>query len=119
MVNEFHEKFGYTIGDKPALLKKSLLRFRADFITEEADEFHESVEEEDLTRMVDALGDLLYFVYGTAVALGVDMEPVFAEIHRSNMTKEVAQSKDAKGVKGPGYSPPDLSKVLFDQGGVV
>ena len=119
MVTEFHEKFGYTIGTTPALLKKSLLRFRADFITEEADEFHESVEEEDLTRMVDALGDLLYVLYGTATALGVDMEPVFAEIHRSNMTKEVAESKDAKGVKGPGYSPPNLHRVLNNQGGVV
>ena len=119
MVTEFHEKFGYTIGTTPSLLKKSLLRFRADFIGEEADEFHEAVEEEDLTRMVDALGDLLYVLYGTATVLGVDMEPVFAEIHRSNMTKEVAESQDAKGVKGPRYSPPDLSRVLSDQGGVV
>src|SRR2546429_6004229 len=31
--------------------------------------------------------DLLYVVYGTAVSYGIDMNPVFREVHRSNMSK--------------------------------
>ncbi len=116
MVREFHKKFGYTINNTPMLLKKSLLRLRADFISEESDEFHEAVEEEDLTRMADALGDLLYFVNGTGVALGIDLQPIFLEIHRSNMTKAVAKIEDGKGDKTKeSFSPPNIKGELEKQ----
>ena len=52
-------------------------------------------------KIADALADLLYFIYGTAVAYGIDMESVFLEIHRSNMTKiRPAGGGDKKAVKG-------------------
>ncbi len=67
--------------------------------------------------LVDGLCDLLYVVYGTAVTMGVDLEPVFAEVQRSNMTKD-GGGKDAGGKieKGPNFTPPDVIGQLNMQG---
>lgn len=40
-----------------------------------------------LTGQVDALMDLLYFVYGSFVLLGVDPAPIFDIVHQANMGK--------------------------------
>ena len=70
------------------------------------------MEAEDLIKIADAIGDILYFVYGDAVAYGIPVIPVFNEIHRSNMTKSPCLDKDGKAVKGLDYSPPNLEKAL-------
>lgn len=42
----------------------------------------------NIVELADGLADLHYVAYcGTAATCGVDMEPIFAEVHRSNMTK--------------------------------
>ena len=81
----------------------------------EAAEFVECSDKSDLVGMIDALCDILVVTYGAAVELGVDLEPFFKEVQRSNMTK--SQEKDAGGkiMKGPDYSPPDLESVLKQQ----
>lgn len=41
------------------------------------------------------------------------MDRVFAEVHRSNMTKEGGGKRaDGKILKGPGYESPDIAAVL-------
>lgn len=69
----------------------------------------------DIAPVQDALGDLLYVVIGTAVRWGFDIEGIFNEIHRSNMSKLGADGKpiyreDGKLLKGPNYSAPTLGK---------
>jgi predicted HAD superfamily Cof-like phosphohydrolase len=55
-------------------------------------------------------------VYGTAVSLGIDMEPVFKEVHRSNMSKVGGYKReDGKWVKPPTYSPASLDIILEAQ----
>jgi predicted HAD superfamily Cof-like phosphohydrolase len=69
----------------------------------------------DIERIADALGDLLYVVYGTAVSYGIDMEPVFAEIHRSNMSKgdpEVVRASNGKILKSRNWTPPNLKPLI-------
>lgn len=69
----------------------------------------------DRVGVADALGDLLYVVYGAAEVYGIDIDRVFREIHRSNMTKVSvpgANERIHKIQKGPNYSPPDLSFVM-------
>ena len=86
MVAAFHRRFGSPPPEQPDLEHfPGALRVR--LIQEEADEFAQAVAEGDLVEMVDALCDLLYVTYGAAVDLGVDLEPFFAEVHRSNMAK--------------------------------
>ncbi|MFJ4713667.1 MazG nucleotide pyrophosphohydrolase domain-containing protein [Streptomyces sp. NPDC088785] len=63
------------------------------------------------------LADVLYVTYGAADALGIDLPAVFAEVHRSNMSKRDADGRvlrraDGKVLKGPGYRPPDLDGVV-------
>lgn len=41
----------------------------------------------ELEQIADALVDAQYFVDGTANAYGLDLEPLFDEVHRANMDK--------------------------------
>ena len=71
----------------------------------------------DFVETADALGDLQYVVIGTNVALAIPGDKVFAEIHRSNISKLGADGKplyreDGKILKGPNYKPPDIKGVL-------
>jgi len=74
------------------------------------------MQSKDLASMAKELADLLYVVYGTAVSLGIDMEPVFKEVHRSNMSKVGGYKReDGKWVKPATYSPASLDKILEAQ----
>jgi len=60
----------------------------------------------------------LYVVYGTAVSYGIDIEPVFQEVHRSNMSKgnpEVVRASNGKILKSRNWTPPDLEPILETQ----
>ena len=116
MVRDFHVKYGAPVQATPAQIEpKDRLR-RARLIVSEASEFLESADKNDFIEMVDALADLLVVVYGAAVEMGVDLEPVFAEVHRSNMSKNGGKDAGGKILKGPDWSPPDILGVLRRQG---
>src|SRR4029453_6442141 len=62
------------------------------------------------------VADLLYVVYGTAVSYGIDMAPVFREVHRSNMSKVGGYKReDGKWVKPATYSPAAIQPILAEQ----
>jgi predicted HAD superfamily Cof-like phosphohydrolase len=118
MVRDFHERFGLPQNDSPVWPGEVVHRLRVNLIEEELAELRNAGETHDLIEIADALGDLLYVVYGTAVTYGIDLEPVFSEIHRSNMSKgdsDVAIRCDGKVLKGPNYSPPRVAEVLEHQ----
>ncbi|MBN2448592.1 MAG: nucleoside triphosphate pyrophosphohydrolase family protein [Phycisphaerae bacterium] len=116
MVKEFHEKYGAPVGDKPAQIGvKDRLR-RARLIVSEAAEFLDAADTGDFVEMVDALADILVVTYGAAVEMGVDLEPVFAEVQRSNMSKNGGKDAGGKILKGPGFLPPDIPGELRKQG---
>lgn len=71
----------------------------------------------DVVGIADAIGDLLYVVLGTAVACGIQIEDIFSEIHRSNMTKFIDGHcrQDGKWMKGPSYTPAQLEPILDEQ----
>jgi predicted HAD superfamily Cof-like phosphohydrolase len=117
MVHEFHERFGLVKNDRPSIPGAAVHRLRTLLIEEELAEFRNAGEAQDLVGVADALGDLLYVVYGAAVEYGVDLEAVFAEIHRSNMTKDQGRGCrcDGKVSKGPGYRAPEVREVVESQ----
>ncbi len=116
MVKEFHQKYGAPIQETPRQISvKDRLR-RARLICSEAAEFLEAADQDNLVEMVDALADILVVTYGAAIELGVDLEPVFVEVHRSNMSKNGGKDPGGKILKGPGFSPPDLLTELTRQG---
>lgn len=111
----FHDKMGYPIGTTPAMVPYPLAVQRTDFIQEELNEYSRAVENGDLAQVADALADMLYVILGTAVVFGIDLAPIFDEVHRSNMTKDVLDPVTKKGGKGPGYEKPRLAELLLIQ----
>ena len=90
--------------------KSAVLSIRLGLALEELAEWIEANLEGDLTAAADALGDRLYVLLGDAVSIGVPIEPVFAAVHQSNMTKAAQRSQaNGKGVKSAEYRAPDLS----------
>jgi hypothetical protein len=114
-VRAFHDRHGYPAADAPTLVDPSLAEQRSDFIDEERREYLQAVHAGDLVKVADALADLLYVVLGTCVAHGIDAQPIFDEVHRSNMTKTPLDPVTRKGGKGPGYEPPRLAPLLLLQ----
>ena len=116
MVQEFHEQFDILVATTPSIPVESTQILRNRLIQEEFEEFQEAMQSKDLSAMAKELADLLYVVYGTAVSLGIDMEPVFKEVHRSNMSKVGGYKReDGKWVKPPTYSPASLEMILETQ----
>jgi predicted HAD superfamily Cof-like phosphohydrolase len=90
-VGEFHKVFGHP---QPTAIQKNILhenpkliQFRLNLIKEEFNELIDAVEKKNMTELIDALGDILYVVYGMGQALGVDLDKVFKIVHASNMSK--------------------------------
>ena len=125
MVQEFHLATGLPT-DGP--LGIASLDMRRTLINEEAREAGDELNHliwktnSSLAHLAKELADLLYVTYGTAVSLGIDLEPVFAAVHRSNMSKlgpdgRPVRRDDGKILKGPFYHPPDVAGVLALQRG--
>ena len=116
-VREFMLKAGQECPVKPTLPPKSICDLRYSLIDEELTELWEAFQSRNITEVADAITDLLVVVLGTAVACGIDIQPCWDEVHRSNMTKFIDGYKreDGKWVKGPSYSPASLQPILTEQ----
>ena len=67
---------------------------------------------ERLVMIVENLGQA-YLLFGDAVSTGIPLDKVFAEVHRSNMTKKgKLRSSEGKGVKSEEFEEPDLAFLL-------
>lgn len=119
-VKEFHSTFGLGIEESPVAdlgTAKNLLRYN--LMKEENEEYLEAAENNNLTEVADALGDMLYILCGTIIEHGMQhkIEEVFDEIQSSNMSKLGADGKpiyreDGKVLKGPNYFKPDIARIL-------
>jgi len=114
-VETFHTKMDYPVAETPAMTDWAMRQQRYAFMREELEEYMRAAENGDLVEIADALADLLYVTLGTAVVFGIDIQPVFAEVHRSNMTKTPLDPVTKKGGKGPGYEKARIAEVLLLQ----
>jgi len=115
-VKEFHEAFDIAIASHPEVPDWATCRLRESLIEEEFKELKDAFMDQNIVLVADALADLLYVVYGTAVSCGLDMEPIFAEVHRSNMTKIGGHKReDGKWIKPATYSPANIDQMIDDQ----
>lgn len=116
MVEEFHRKFGIVVQGAPTDLTDETKQLRVRLIQEEFDELRESMAAGNLASVAKEMADLLYVVYGTAVSYGIDMEPIFQEVHRSNLSKVGGYKRaDGKWVKPATYSPASVEPILEAQ----
>lgn len=134
-VETFHEALGATVGLYPELRDREL---RAKLIMEEAVEtvaamgfgveadiwtnreaighFLQMPGKPDFAEAIDGLCDLLYVVYGAAVAWGIDLSPFFEQVHKANMAKLGGGKRaDGKVLKPEGWQPPDIEAELIRQ----
>lgn len=119
-VRDFHQKYGYAKNLlhelAPSKEWAEVGMHRAHLINEELAEMLAAWANRDVTKIADGLVDLLYVVLGTGVAAGIDLAPLFDEVHRSNMTKDVPSEFVLHPHKGKNYSPPNLWPILREQG---
>ncbi len=119
MVETFHRTFDILVSQAPTVADGRTRELRVKLIQEEFDELKEALAAEDLSSIAKEMADLLYVVYGTAVSYGIDMHPVFREVHRSNMSKIGGYKReDGKWVKPATYSPALIEPIVMEQGPV-
>ena len=139
-VRKFMEKHQAYVGftqHGPALpWDVSVLRMR--LMASEQGELFDAMHERDMVKIVDGICDLLYVTFGTAVSYGLGsralasfhegdhlvyntmiLDQLFAEVHRSNMTKAIIGSGTAKYGKigkGPDFEEPKIAQILDSYG---
>ena len=95
------------------------------FVRGRSDELVKSMMVDDLVGVADGLADLLYVVFGTAAAYGINIQEVFDEVHRSNMSKTVwneeigkfavIKNEAGKVMKPDTFSPARIEPILESQ----
>ena len=131
LVRDFMRTYQQLIPKSPIMPNPVTQNLRYRLIDEEAQELAEATNTKEY---LDAIGDLLYVVYGAALAAGFSphqVDAAFCEIHRSNMSKvwtddeidsipadcrstrvgdnrHIVRRSDGKIVKSPSYSPARL-----------
>lgn len=125
MLLEFHRAFNCSVDDR----SEDVVKARSTLILEEYVELRGELVNlwEDLFRgrdtftsllyMAKELADLVYVIYGTAVALGIDLDKAVELVHTSNMSKVGDDGlpqyrEDGKVLKGPNYKAPDMTSTV-------
>lgn len=114
-VEDFHRAFDIPVLPHPTLVE-SRIGLRLALIAEECLEWEDAADTGNLADMAKELADLLYVIYGTFAEFGLDSEAIFAEVHRSNMSKlgpggTATYRADGKVLKPDTYSPADLGWI--------
>jgi predicted HAD superfamily Cof-like phosphohydrolase len=116
-VYDFHQKFGFIVNTQPTHVTRRLLTDRVAMIMEETSELYTASTDQDMEKILDALIDLTYFVYGTVLQLGLGhvWTEAFREVHRANMAKERGTGHRGMAhdvIKPAGWHPPRLGLIL-------
>jgi predicted HAD superfamily Cof-like phosphohydrolase len=119
-VKEFHTIFKIGSRETPeGRLEEWEYLLRHRLVKEENEEYLEACRNGDIVEIADALGDLLYIVFGTLLKHGLQykIDQVFDEIHRSNMSKLDENGnpifrEDGKILKGKNYFRPAIKNIL-------
>ena len=114
LVKKFHEKFRVLVSDSPCLIPQDRSNNRYRLMKDEVEEYLTGAQSGDIENIAKELCDILYTVYGTILEHGLQdqIEEIFEEVHRSNMSKDY---HEYKMIKGPDYFKPDIKK-FFEEG---
>jgi predicted HAD superfamily Cof-like phosphohydrolase len=92
---EFNEAFGIEFPSSPLLVDAKTQELRVNLLLEELEDYRVANTKGDIVEVLDAIGDMLYIVLGTAVQHGMQniLEEAFRVIHASNMSKLDEENK--------------------------
>lgn len=89
---------------------------RLKLIKEEVEETLEAILKEDLVELADGICDSIVVLLGTAITYGIDIRPIWDEIHRTNMAKKGGVLReDGKRLKPEDWEPPNVAGLLQEQ----
>lgn len=120
-VAAFHRAFDLPSRVLPSAdVSDELAALRVRLLSEELDELKDATAARDIVGIADALADIVYVAYGTAVTYGLDLDAVLTEVHRANMSKLDANGRpvlraDGKVLKSARYRAPDVAGVVAQQ----
>lgn len=134
LVHEFHVAFEIPVKESPTIPYLDRVKLRRRLIEEEFEEVMEEFDRietrlttqpytraqqvyGDIARLAKELADLRVVCEGTELEFGIPGDEVYAEVHRSNMSKLDTDGKpvrrhDGKVLKGPNYEEANVLLVL-------
>jgi len=117
-IEDFHKAFGHHIGTWPTVPPDRVQRLRRKLIREEVNELLDGIDDNDLVKVADGCADSIVVILGTAISYGIDLRPIWDEVHRSNMAKVGGGKRpDGKTLKPEGWKPPDIKGLINKQKG--
>lgn len=87
MVKIFHKNAEQPVSEQPVKLERDRAILHKKWMAEELDEF---ISAKNIYEQADALTDLMYYLLGTYVEMGIQantLESLFQIVHNSNMMK--------------------------------
>jgi len=113
---DFHKVMGHYISSKPSIPPAGVWLLRCRLIEEEVKETVEALNNADLIGIADGIADSIVVLLGTAISYGIDIRPIWDEVHRTNMAK-LGGKKDeyGKSLKPSGWQPPRIRELLDTQ----
>lgn len=117
-VIDFHKTFCEEVGKAGPWIPPAdspLAKLRDRLLKEELGELANALQRREVEEVTDAIADSIYVLVGTAIAYGIDLRPVWDEVHRSNMAKAeggVRRDEGGKVIKPEGWKPPDIASAL-------
>ena len=113
---EFSKEFNQHIGSTPKVPRDGVKVLRQCLIREEVEETIKAIEENDLVEIADGIADSIVVLLGTAIAYGIDIRPIWDEVHKTNMAKVGGEVRpDGKQLKPEGWVAPDIQNLLDEQ----
>jgi predicted HAD superfamily Cof-like phosphohydrolase len=113
---EFQKMIKHEIPRSPRLLTRKELDLEVYMIRDELEEFEIAWTKNDLVNAAKEIHDVIYVACNTAIRMGLDVDAIFNEVHRSNMTKQNGGYNSAgKWQKGPDYEEPNLEKFILQK----
>jgi predicted HAD superfamily Cof-like phosphohydrolase len=109
-VAEFHSTFKHPIIESPAIPSQKRCDLRVSLLAEELEELQQAIKDNDMVEIADALCDLQYVLAGAILefGLGEKFADLFAEVHRSNMSKACNTIEEAEATMAHYKSTADV-----------
>lgn len=118
LVREFHILAEQPVAEYPRFLESERVRIRAKWIVQEIDELCEA---KNVYQQADAAMDILYYLLGVFVEMGISADKLFYIIHEANLRKLIMadciiKDDELKVQKPNNWKHPDeLVKKAVDQ----
>ena len=116
-IKDFHDSVvGEVTPPCPKIISKNKRDLRIKLIKEEIDETINAILSNDIEEIADGIVDSIVVLIGTALVYGIDIRPVWDEIHKTNMAKAGGAFRDdGKLLKPEGWKEPDIASILGEQ----